>query len=138
MNPWKSYGRNEQLTALGEILRRGRWFFVKITGRRRIGKTTLIQHALRAVGVEIDLVAVNEPERRIRFGSCKRSASKLLADVTNFREHVCRFLDTRRKYQSWQIEYVGIAPSLDADQRRVLARYEVIPQDLRDLTAGLA
>jgi AAA+ ATPase superfamily predicted ATPase len=87
--------------------------------------------------IEIDLVAVNESERRIRFGSCKRSPSKLLADVTNFREHVSRFLDTRRKYQSWQIEYVGIAPSLDADQRRVLARHDVIPQDLRDLTEGL-
>ena len=48
-----------------------------------------------------------------------------------------RFCDLQRKYQSWQIEYVGIAPSLDADQRRVLARHDVIPQDLRDLTEGL-
>jgi AAA+ ATPase superfamily predicted ATPase len=87
--------------------------------------------------IEIDLVAVHEPDRRIRFGSCKRSPSKLLADITNFREHVARFLDTLRKYQSWQIEYVGIAPSLDRDQRRVLVRHDVIPQDLHDLTAGL-
>jgi hypothetical protein len=46
--------------------------------------------------LEIDLVAVHEPDRRIRFGSCKRSPSKLLADITNFREHVARFLDTLR------------------------------------------
>ena len=33
---------------LREILSRNRWFFAKMTGRRRIGKTTLIQHAIQA------------------------------------------------------------------------------------------
>ena len=31
--------------------------------------------------VEIDLVAFDEDNRRIRFGSCKRNADKLLPDV---------------------------------------------------------
>ncbi|MCC6998934.1 MAG: ATP-binding protein [Deltaproteobacteria bacterium] len=43
---WGFYGRQEELRQLGEILARGRWFFVKLTGRRRIGKTALIQQAL--------------------------------------------------------------------------------------------
>jgi KaiC/GvpD/RAD55 family RecA-like ATPase len=37
------------LRILSEVLQRNRWFFVKITGRRRIGKTTLIQQALQSV-----------------------------------------------------------------------------------------
>lgn len=45
---WGFYGRSDELKQLQAILRRDRWFFVRITGRRRIGKTTLVQHALRS------------------------------------------------------------------------------------------
>ncbi|HEX9049367.1 MAG TPA: hypothetical protein VF841_02430 [Anaeromyxobacter sp.] len=45
--PWGFYGRNDELRRLRTILTRNRWYFVKITGRRRIGKTTLIQRALQ-------------------------------------------------------------------------------------------
>lgn len=43
---WEFYGRREYLDQLRRIVSRGRWFFVQIHGRRRIGKTTLIQQAL--------------------------------------------------------------------------------------------
>lgn len=49
MRPWGFYGRSVELDQLQGILSRGRWFFVQITGRRRIGKTTLIREALQAV-----------------------------------------------------------------------------------------
>ncbi len=32
---WGFYGRESELTYLRDILSRDRWFFVKITGRRR-------------------------------------------------------------------------------------------------------
>ena len=86
---------------------------------------------------EIDLVAVNEADGIIRFGSCKRAPSKLLSDVNNFKGHVDRFLETMRQYRAWQVEYVGIAPELTAAHRAVLARHDLIPQDLNDLTLGL-
>lgn len=86
---------------------------------------------------EIDLVAVNDSTKSIRFGSCKRSPKKLLADVNNFKEHVERFLETMPQYQNWAKQYVGIAPVLDAEQRAILTGHEVIPQDLNDLTSGL-
>jgi AAA+ ATPase superfamily predicted ATPase len=86
---------------------------------------------------EIDLVAVNEQDKVIRFGSCKRSPKRLLSDVNNFKEHVGRFLDSMQKYRGWKTEYVGISTSLDKDQRAVLVRHEVIPQDLADLTSNL-
>ena len=86
---------------------------------------------------EIDLVAVNEEQRRLRFGTCKRSPARLRSDVNNFKGHVERFLETSPRYRSWQIEYVGISPDLDDDARSVLARHDVEPQDLNDLTRDL-
>jgi hypothetical protein len=86
---------------------------------------------------EIDLVAVNQVDRVIRFGSCKRSVSRLLSDINNFKGHADRFLAAMPKYRKWKVEYAGIAPRLDAGQRTILVRHQVIPQDLTDLTAGL-
>ena len=50
MSDWGFYGRQSELDDLKSMLRRKRWFFARVTGRRRIGKTTLVEHALRAVG----------------------------------------------------------------------------------------
>lgn len=87
---------------------------------------------------EIDLVAVNKTDEVIRFGSCRRTSSRLLSDVNNFKGHVDRFLATMPKYRKWKLQYVGIAPVLDAEQRTILARHDVIPQDLNDLTSDLS
>ncbi len=88
-------------------------------------------------GTEIDLVACNETRRAVRFGSCKRSPSKLLADVNNFKGHVERFFQALPKYAGWSREYVGIAPMLDKKQGAVLAEHDIISQDLNDLTRDL-
>ena len=50
MANWKFYGRKEQLVDLERMLDRKRWFFAKVTGRRRIGKTTLIQKSMEEIG----------------------------------------------------------------------------------------
>ncbi|MCA9756428.1 MAG: ATP-binding protein [Candidatus Eisenbacteria bacterium] len=47
---WGFYGRSKELQELQDILARRRWFFVRITGRRRIGKTALVQQALARTG----------------------------------------------------------------------------------------
>jgi uncharacterized protein len=44
--PWSFYGRRVELQQMRRILERKRWFFLQISGRRRIGKTTLIREAL--------------------------------------------------------------------------------------------
>lgn len=100
--------------------------------------TARIQGYWDKAGTEIDLVALNDKESRIRFGSCKRSAEKLLSDVNNFKQHVARFLASMPEYQGWQYEYVGISPVLNDEQRKILRQHGVLPQDLNDLTAGLA
>ncbi|RMG10289.1 MAG: ATP-binding protein [Planctomycetota bacterium] len=50
MADWGFYGRSAERADLQGILERKRWFFARVTGRRRIGKTALIEHALRSVG----------------------------------------------------------------------------------------
>ncbi len=86
---------------------------------------------------EIGLVAVNESAQTIRFGSCKRSPHKLLSDINNFKLHIERFLKAMPKYQGWTTQCVGIAPTLNLEQRAVLTGHDLIPQDLNDLALGL-
>ena len=88
-------------------------------------------------GIEIDLVVISDELRTIRFGSCKRSAKKLLADVNHFRGHVDRYLANKPLPSGWRWELVAIAPVINSEQRAVLARHDVVPQDLNDLTDGL-
>src|SRR5262245_45919307 len=62
MKPWQFYGRKDQLAALAKMLKRRRWFFAKVTGRRRIGKTALIQRALDAIGSAKPVFYVQIPD----------------------------------------------------------------------------
>lgn len=47
---WKFYGRSGDLATISQMLHRDRWFFAKVTGRRRIGKTALIREAILRAG----------------------------------------------------------------------------------------
>ncbi|MDD2741861.1 MAG: ATP-binding protein, partial [Rhodocyclaceae bacterium] len=55
MSSWGFYGRQMELAELRKIFMRDRWFFVQVSGRRRIGKTSLIHHALNQAGRELRL-----------------------------------------------------------------------------------
>lgn len=85
---------------------------------------------------EIDLVAINETEKVIRFGSCKRSPHRLLSGVNTFKMHVERFLQTLPQSRAWTPQNVGISPVLNSGQRVVLRGHKVIAEDLVDLTFG--
>lgn len=52
MADWKFYGRRKELDALRRLLTADRWFFCAISGRRRIGKTSLIRQAIQSLTVE--------------------------------------------------------------------------------------
>ncbi|PQO42084.1 ATP-binding protein [Blastopirellula marina] len=62
MSQWKFYGRKDQLVDLERMLARNRWFFAKVTGRRRIGKTTLIQQAMKELGNDQPVFYVQVPD----------------------------------------------------------------------------
>jgi AAA+ ATPase superfamily predicted ATPase len=47
MAEWGFYGRRLERAELAQVLSRRRWFFLQISGRRRIGKTRLVQELLK-------------------------------------------------------------------------------------------
>ena len=59
---WKFYGRKEQLSHITDVLSRNRWFFMKITGRRRIGKTALINEAIRQLNCKRQVFYMQIPD----------------------------------------------------------------------------
>ena len=102
------------------------------------GLTRRIQGYSNSPDTEIDLVAVNEDEHRIRFGSCKRSATELVAGATALDGHVERFLQAFPRYRDWTLEKAAIAPSISAELRRELQTRGHIPQSIDDLLDGIA
>jgi AAA+ ATPase superfamily predicted ATPase len=84
-------------------------------------------------GIEIDLVAVSESTGRIRFGTCKRNASKLPGSLSQLRVNGQAFLKHHAQYANWKVEYCAIAPIIQPDISRILVDEEVIPQPLTAL-----
>lgn len=86
---------------------------------------------------EIDLVALNDDERVVRFGTIKRNRARLAGAVQALDGHVSRFLQMQPRFAAWRIERVAIAPRLDPAARAVLQHLGATPQDLTDLIKGL-
>ncbi len=86
---------------------------------------------------EIDLVALDEERRIIRFGTCKRSSAKLVSAASELRDHAGRFLERHRRYATWVAEYAAFAPRIDEGVRSRLADEGVLAEDLVDLTRDL-
>ena len=89
--------------------------------------------------IEIDLVALDEPNKRIRFGSCKRSAdAHTTTSVAQFDKHVAGFFSAKqhRHLQDWSREMVLFSPSFNAMQRREFESAAYLVRDLNDF-AGL-
>lgn len=87
--------------------------------------------------VEIDLVAINESEKRIRFGTCKRNPERLTQSITALKVGADSFLRSHGRFQSWTTEFVAIAPTIPRGIRAALADSQVIAEDVRDLTTGM-
>lgn len=60
---WDFYGRRDELATLRKLLENQRWFFVRVQGRRRIGKTELLKQLARAdTTLEARLVYMQVPD----------------------------------------------------------------------------
>lgn len=86
---------------------------------------------------EIDLVALNEHDRIVRLGTCKRAAEKLAPDFERFESHVARFLEHACQVRGWRIEKAAITTRHSKATRHAAERAGYLPQDLGDLTTGL-
>lgn len=90
--------------------------------------------------IEIDVVAINETDKIIRVGSCKRSATKHNStSLHKFDEHIGRFQRTElgKKYSDWTVERALYSPVFDDDQRRALTRKGYLCVDMDDFDRWL-
>ncbi len=87
-------------------------------------------------GTELDLVAIDENEKRVRFADCKRSASKLLSSLATTEKHINRFLSIRPQ-PGYAVEKVAIAPEVDSATASLIRGKGWLVEDLTTLTSGL-
>ena len=120
--------------ATEELSRTGRGFAVtdRVRGYWNRPRTA-------AASVELDLVAWNEHDKIVRFGSCKRRASRHDArSLDGFRAHVDRFVSsTGRRFAGWKREHVLFSPSFSRGQRTRLEKDGWMCRDLDDLRRSL-
>ena len=90
--------------------------------------------------IEIDIVAINETDKIIRVGSCKRAASKHNdSELALFNGHIERFTTTAlaRKYKGWKIERALYTPSFSNGQKKSLVNKGYICVDMTDFDRWL-
>ncbi len=76
MADWTFYGRNDELSELRRIVNSGRWYFARIEGRRRIGKTTLLSQLARSstdLGAKLVYMQVPDSDERDVAATFRRS-----------------------------------------------------------------
>lgn len=88
-----------------------------------------------ARSIEIDLVALDQQSKQIRFGCSKRSAAA--HDAATFERHIAAFLNARehRFLASWKIEKVWFSPTFDDGNRTRGQALGYRCQDLNDFAA---
>ncbi len=85
--------------------------------------------------IEIDLVALNDESKIVRFGSCKRSQSGHAAGaIGKFEQHIDRFFTTKegQRLADWRVEKALYASEFNAETRLKLQRSGYICHDLQD------
>lgn len=85
--------------------------------------------------LEIDFVAWNDDNKRVRFGSCKRNAAGHdVQSLRAFRDQVERFLATKtgRRFRNWQYELALFSPSFSTSQRMALENDDWLCRDIAD------
>ena len=89
--------------------------------------------------IELDLVAWNDDDKVVRFGSCKRRAERHDAQsLDRFRAHVERFVSsTGRRFVGWRREHVLFSPRFTREQRTRLAKDGWMCRDIADLRRSL-
>jgi AAA+ ATPase superfamily predicted ATPase len=90
--------------------------------------------------IEIDLVALNEESKTVRFGSCKRNATKHGKEsLDKFDEHIAKFLKTKdgRRLADWKSEKALYSPVFSQAHRGALERQGYICRDLNDFATFL-
>lgn len=87
--------------------------------------------------LEIDMVALNDTDRIIRFGTCKRDAERLAADLPKLDRNIERFLETFPRFRDYTIQRTAITTEHSADSRKTMGDAGYMAEDLNTLLVGL-
>jgi AAA+ ATPase superfamily predicted ATPase len=90
-----------------------------------------------SANVEIDLVAIDDDSKRIRFATIKRDGGRLYASLPKLRQDASVFLAAHPRLRSHELEFVAIAPEIRGQERRKIESTGTLAEDLVSLTAGL-
>jgi uncharacterized protein len=123
--PWNFYGRRQELVATEALLARGKFFFCAISGRRRIGKTTLIQEVLRQHGHRHTLyVQIPDSDERGVIQAFEDSIEDMGAS-RDVAQHVCRsFGDIAAALEAlWKNGVVTVLDEFQYFNRKALSAF---------------
>lgn len=88
-------------------------------------------------GADIDVIAIDDESECIRFATCKRQGSKLLASIADLRVQSERFLAAHPRFRHHAIEFAAHAPRIEAGQRKLIERQGALGLDLQEFSADL-
>jgi len=91
--------------------------------------------------IEIDIVAINETDKVVRFGICKRSETKHTSEALDkTAQHIQDFLTTAtgKRFKGWKQQRALYAPVFGPDRRAHLATKGWICVDLMDMRGWLS
>lgn len=88
-----------------------------------------------AQNIEIDVVALDEENKKVRFGTCKRSErAHDGASLVEFQKHVDAFLATKEgtRVAGWELELMAFSPIFSPEKRAHLKTAGMLSMDLTD------
>lgn len=137
---WGFYGRAREIAMIEDILGRGRWFFCAISGRRRIGKASLIKEALQEASGKVLYVQIPDSDERGVVQAFQDAIESLgmpmeaaqgfrtSADLTRYIGVLCKF------------DWIVILDEFQYFHRKALSAFQSMLQaevdHLRDTTRG--
>ncbi len=137
MAKWRFYGRRAELADIDQILARGAFFFCAISGRRRIGKTSLIQEALRRRRRDAIYVQIPDSDERGVIqtfedalqdsGISMDVARRANSDFTN----IALTLSVH-----WEMNWVTVIDEFQYFNRKVLSEFQSHLQRVLDQARG--
>lgn len=123
---WGFYGRRAELTEVERLLNRGEFFFCAISGRRRIGKTSIIQEALRRKGETLRAMYVQIPDSDERgvIQAFEDAVEDTLKNQTLAREACKNFRDISALINAlWRNRFITAVDEFQYFHRKALREF---------------
>jgi uncharacterized protein len=125
MPSWGFYGRREELAEIEKIIGRGQFFFATISGRRRIGKTSLIQEVLRRKGGKALYMQIPDSDERGIIQVFEDSIEDTIGNQLLARQLSKSFVDIAMTMRTmWELDFITIIDEFQYFHRSSLNEFQ--------------